>query len=181
MKNELLSKSKFKQLLLKYYGIKIDKIEKISPSFSDCYILYGNNKYFAKVFSECCDNLKIEIENELLDILKKENFNVPNIIKTKDGNIYLTWENYYIFLEKYIDGYSCNEVELSENELLETARLLGKMHKVLNNKYDDVNKEKYWKDLNIDDEKKKLNNLLESLNNYSKENNELIIFFRIII
>ncbi len=176
MKNEILSKNDFKQILFKYYEIKSKRIEKIDHSFTDCYILYGDEKYFAKVFTEYNDILKIKQENELLLALKKEGFNVPSIIKTKNKNIYLTWNKHYIFLEKFIDGYSCDEIEISESELLETAKLLGKMHRTLNNRYDDINKEVYWKSLNIDKESRKLEKFLQYFSKFSKDtNNELII------
>lgn len=176
MKNELLSKSELKQIIFKYYGIKIKKVEKIVHSFTNCYILHGDEKYFAKVFTEYNDIIKIKKEYKLLITLKKEGFNVPNIVKTKNKNIYLTWRKHYIFLEKFIDGYSCDEVEISENELLETAKILGKLHCTLNNKYDDINKEVYWKNLNIDKERKKLEELLKYFNKFSNDkNNKLII------
>lgn len=176
MKNELLSKNDFKRILFKYYGIKIKKIEKIVHSFTNCYILYGDEKYFAKVFTKYNDIIKIKKEYELLLTLRKESFNVPSIIKTKTKKIYLIWRKHYIFLEKFIDGYSCDDVEISESELLKTAKLLGKMHRALNNRYDDINKEIYWKNLNINKERKKLEAFLKYFNKFSKDtNNDLII------
>ncbi len=173
MENECLSMHDLKCGIEKHYDIKINKIEKINHSFTDCYILYGNEKYFAKVFSKIQDIAKITQEKELLTVLKKEGFNVPNILKAKDERIYFKLCGHYIFLERFIEGLSYAESPMTEEELLKSARLLGKLHKTLNHKYDDVNKEDYWQNLNLD--KDNLNDLLSSFHNVEDTHNELII------
>ena len=142
MKNEDLTKE-----LFKYYGFKVNKIEKINHSFTDCYIIYASDKYFVKVFNNEQDIYKIKQENELLNFLKDKGFNVPYIIKNKEGNIYTKVAGYYLFLENFIQGYAYTDEKINEDELLKSAKLLGKMHQVLDNQYDDLNKEDYWKNI----------------------------------
>ena len=68
MTSNHLEISKLKQILTKYYDININKIAKIDYSFTDCYIIYGNAKYFIKIFTKEEDILKITQETELLNV-----------------------------------------------------------------------------------------------------------------
>lgn len=170
-----LSKSKLKHLLAKYYGIITNKIEKIDYSFTDCYIIYSTAKYFVKVFNKCEDALKIQRENELLITLNEAGFKVPNIIKTKDGNIYVGIANHCLFLEKYIEGFSYAEEKMSKDVIINLAKILGKMHFTLNNKYDDSTKELYWKNLDIEKERQNLNSLLNLFKKFPQDSNNALI------
>ena len=175
MKNDNLSKNNFKKIIFKYYGIKIKKIEKIDHSFSDCYIIFSDNKYFVKVFNNLEDVKRIKREDEILKFLRKEGFNVPRIIKAKDGDIYINIFNHYIFLENFIEGISLENVNLEDTELITIAKILGKIHQVLNKRYVDINKEVYWQNLNVEKEFNDLNNLLKYLENFPNNSNiELI-------
>ena len=175
MTSNHLEISKLKQILTKYYDININKIAKIDYSFTDCYIIYGNAKYFIKIFTKEEDILKITQENELLNVLKTARFNVPNIIKTKEKNIYVNTSNYYLFVEKYIEGTSYALKKMPEDDLIKSAKILGQMHFTLNNKYDDINKELYWKNLNIDEELKNLNYYLDIFKKLPLNSNNTII------
>lgn len=160
MENELI-----KVAIKYYYDLDVDKIEKIGHSSTDCYVIICNNKkYFVKVFDKHKETSKIQQEYYLLKILKENGFLVPEIIRAKNKEIYIGFSEYYMFIEKYLSGYSCAELDISDDILLKSSTLLGKMHRLLNNKYDDENKEYYWNNPNIEDERIFLNSVVEAIN-----------------
>lgn len=160
------------------YDLDVDKIEKIGHSSTDCYVITCNHKkYFVKVFDKHKETSKIQQEYDLLKLLKENGFLVPEIIRAKNKEIYIGFREYSMFLEKFLSGYSCAELDISEDMLLKTATLLGKMHRLLNNKYDDENKEYYWTSPNIEDERMFLNSVVEAIS--LEKEDESIRFLRV--
>lgn len=176
MENANLSNLDLKTVLKSSYGLNVDNIEKMKHSSTDCYVITcGEKKYFVKVFNKYKNISKIEQENEILKNLKREGFRVPNIIKTNEEGIYTFYNDHYLFLERYIEGYSCAEIDISDDILLTSSELLGKMHSVLNDKYDDKNKIIFWQNLNIENERQFLNSVLDLMKIEPEDSNYKLI------
>ena len=176
MKNEKLSFLDIKKIILSYYNLNIEKIEKIKHSSTDCYIITcSEGKYFIKIFDQSKNISKIEQEHDLLNYLKYNGFIVPSIIKTNQGEIYKCYKGHYIFLENYIKGQTLETQNISKDMLMNSAKLLGQIHKSMIGIYDDDNKELFWKYTDIENEEAFLNTILKMIENRYDDNNYLLI------
>jgi len=176
MKNENLSFLDIKKVILSYYNLNLEKIEKVECSSNSCYIITcSQGKYFIKIFNQNKNILKIIQEYNLLSYLKDKEFIVPSIIKTCQDKVYVYYKNHYIFLENYIKGRSLENKKISRDILISSAKLLGKLHKTMNGIYDDIDKELFWKNIDIKSEEIFLDTILKELENVGNDNNYLIV------
>lgn len=176
MKKENLSFLDIKRVLLNHYDLNLVKLEKVKHSSTDCYIITcSEGKYFIKIFNRTKDTSKIKQEYDLLVYLKHKGFIVPSIIKTNNNKIYKYYKKNYIFLESYIKGKTLATEKISNKMLINSAKLLGQMHKTMNGKYKDNNKELFWKCINIEEEKAFLNVVSKMLEEKPSGSNYLFI------
>lgn len=176
MKNENLSFLDIKKIILSYYNLNLEKIEEVKHSSTNCYIITcSEGKYFIKIFEHSKNISKIEQEYDLLNYLKYKGFIVPSIIKTNQGEIYKYYKNHYIFLENYIKGQTLETQKISKDVLMNSAKLLGQIHKSMVGIYDDNNKESFWKCIDIEKEEAFLNTILKMLEKTYDDNNYLSI------
>lgn len=133
---------RYKKILLTYYNLNLEKIEKVKHSSTNCYIITcSEGKYFIKIFDKTKDISKIEQEYNLLNYLKYKGFIVPSINKTNQCETYKYYKKHYIFLENYIKGQTLETQIISKNLLMDSAKVLGQIHKSMVGIYDDNNKE----------------------------------------
>lgn len=176
MKKENLSFLDIKRVLLNHYDLNLVKLEKVKHSSTDCYIITcSEGKYFIKIFNRTKDTSKIKQEYDLLVYLKHKGFIVPSIIKTNNNKIYKYYKKNYIFLESYIKGKTLATEKISNKILINSAKLLSQMHKTMNGKYKDNNKELFWKCINIEEEKAFLNVVSKMLEEKPSGSNYLFI------
>jgi Ser/Thr protein kinase RdoA (MazF antagonist) len=100
---------------------------------------YGSHTYYVLsdtgeyIFKDIEQNPMNHPENEalLLDELKNNDIPVSEIYPTKGGEYILKIENKIFHLQKYIDGKIYNQNSAPEWLLYESARMLGKIQKVM--------------------------------------------------
>ena len=176
MKNENLSFLDIKKIVLNYYNLHLEKAEKVKHSSTSCYIITCfEGKYFIKIFNHSKNVSKIEQEYNLLNHLKHKGFIVPSIIKTNQSEIYICYKNHYIFLENYIEGQTLEPQKISKDILINSAKLLGQIHKSMARLYDDDNKELFWKCIDIEKEETFSNMILTMIEKTTDDSNYLLI------
>lgn len=145
------------ELLQKNYDINMDSITFNRKGGCVSYIVNcGNKKYFLKII----DNAFLDTAIQSIHIqqyLIKNDFPVPNIIKTKDNSPYFINENQLFVLYEYIDGVEPN---LDDNAG-KIGELVGKLHKLMSsysgelttqnkeffvNRYIDILRKKHYPD-----------------------------------
>lgn len=115
------------ELLQKNYDISMDSITFNRKGGCVSYIVNGGNKKcFLKLIDSAFFNTAIQsigIQQHLI----KNDFPVPNIIKTKDNSSYFIYENQLFILYEHIDGVEPNLNDNAEK----IGELVGKLHKLM--------------------------------------------------
>ena len=184
------NESTIKESLKNYYNIDAQDIYKIEGGFNDCYcVKTTDKKYFLKILDKYTPIEQVVKEDKILHILKKNNINVPNIIKTNTNKLTLSYNNNLLILEDYLEGEVYHNKPLQPTTLLDSAELLGKIHNILkrevpSNKFNNI-----WNNFNIKEYEKEINNdlyeieklqddsnykFIKEILNYKKENIGLI-------
>ena len=114
------------------YGINIDKID--SPNLggylNNSFVVTANNNFF--FLQEINKNRNLLLENAVLLYLKKLDFPVPEIVKTKQNLICSYFNNKKMILTRYIEGYSPIKFnDLSLNQIIQAAKKLAEFHKLM--------------------------------------------------
>lgn len=170
--NEDIDEDFIKKVIYDNYNIEVIDITGIPKSTSNCYCIYSKEKkYFLKVFDKEKTLESILMEAKVLDTLKKNKFNVATIIKTMNNKLALLYNSQLIILEDYIEGVVYNDQSLPTGILLESARILGKMHKILKVEYHIDNSYNIWHNFNKLDFKRNISDLLEQLEKCKLDSN----------
>lgn len=135
LEESVFCKETIKEQINKNYKINITKIEKETRGSANIYYIYDaiNNKYVLKEFETACNEKNVIKEINIIEHLKKYNTRVPEYIKTVDNQYYFKYKNRTIILMKYIEGYTKNSNTGNLKQTIESAELLGKMVKALEN------------------------------------------------
>lgn len=124
-----MKKTKILEIVQQNYNINIDTIEFNRQGGCISYIVNGDNKkYLLKII----DNTFLDTAIQSIDIqqyLIKNDFPVPEIIKTKYNTLYLIYENQLIILLLYIEG---TEPVLNDNSE-KIGAVIGKLHELMSN------------------------------------------------
>lgn len=120
---------KLKQL----YNINVSKIEKEDRGSANIYYIYNENceKFVLKEFESVCNEQNVIKEINIINHLKKYDVVVPEYIRTLRKSYYFTYNNRTVILMKYIEGYTKNSNTGDFKQTLESASILGKMVKAL--------------------------------------------------
>lgn len=133
IQNSKLKEHKIKELLKENYGIEVLKVEEINRGTANIFKIDStdNNKYILKEFSEGRTKESVIKETDIINFLNKKNIKVPIYIKSKLNESYIEYENRVIILQEFIDGYTMENNTGNHEKTIESARILGKMTKAL--------------------------------------------------
>lgn len=122
-----MNDTKILELLQKDYDISMDSITFNRKGGCVSYIVNGGNKKcFLKIIDKAFFNTAIQsigIQQHLV----KNDFPVPNIIKTKDHSSYFIYENQLFILYEHIDGVEPNLDDNAEK----IGKCIGRLHKLM--------------------------------------------------
>lgn len=133
LEKSVFSKKEIIEQVDENYGIIINKIEKEPRGSANIYYIYDkeNNKYVLKEFESACNEQNVLKEINIINYLQKYNIKVPEYIKTIDNQYYFNYKNRTVILMKYIQGYTKNSNTGNYAQTLESAEILGKIVKAL--------------------------------------------------
>lgn len=161
-----------KEIAKNKYGIEVLDIVEINRGTADIYKIKRNNKeYVLKVFTENRTKNSILKEVKIVDFLKKQNIRVPVYVKTIYKEDFTEYNGRIIILQEFIKGYTIENNTGNYQEVMESARLLGKLIKALE-KYETLPDEdvieKYFSKNRLEQGISKAKRLLENINNDNK-------------
>ena len=123
IEKSLLTENIIKKVVNKKYGIEIKKIKKVARGSANIYKL--NNDIILKEFQSKYKKEDINKEIKILDVLRGEKLNVPKYIKTLNGKSYFIYKNRIIILQKRIIGYIKEPNTGDQEQIIESAKILG--------------------------------------------------------
>ena len=112
------------------YNIEVYQVEKLDRGSANLFSL-NENKYILKEFQTKYTKEEIEKEIKIINHLKKDNIPVPEYIKTVTGEYSFVYKNRIIIMQKFIDGYTMDSNTGNFNQVMESAKYLGKIIKSL--------------------------------------------------
>lgn len=118
------------KIIKEIYGIDIFEIEKINRGSANVYSL-NKNKYILKEFQSKYSEEEIKKEIAVINHLNKFNMNVPKYIETLSGEYSFIYNEKVVIMQKYIEGYTVESNTGNYNQLMESARELGKIIRCL--------------------------------------------------
>ena len=132
IQNSKLEEYKIKELLKENYGIEALKVEEINRGTANIFKIDSiSNKYILKEFSEGRTKESVIKETNIINFLNKRNIKVPIYIKSKSNQFYIEYEDRIIILQEFIDGYTMENNTGDYRKTIESARILGKLTKAL--------------------------------------------------
>jgi len=162
---------KIKIIIKQNYGINIFNIKKLNRGSANLYSL-NNDEYILKEFQSKYTQEEINKEIEIINHLKNDALLVPEYIVMKDGSYSFNYEGKIVVLQKFIDGYTMESNTGDYNQMIESARELGRMVKSLENLGIDlpVNDVSSWYSIKtIDESIEKHKELISKLNGEFKD------------
>lgn len=162
LENSILNEELIKKLVLENYGLKVNKIKHLDRGSANIYVL--DNKYVLKEFNADREVDKVLKENDVISHLAKKGLRVPEYVLTKDGSCYIEEEGHIIIIQLYLDGYTIENNTGEEYHINESAIVLGKLSKALED-YEVENKEyKFETRDDLKESVEKLQKLIDSIN-----------------
>ena len=127
-----LNESTIKKLLKENYKIDVSKVKKIDRGTANIFkVETEEKKYILKEFSDGRSEESVIKETNIINFLKGRNIKVPVYIKSTQDNFYIKYENRIIILQEYVDGYTMENNTGDYYKTIESARILGKVTKEL--------------------------------------------------
>lgn len=127
-----LNESTIKKLLKENYNIDVSKVRKIDRGTANIFEVESEEKkYILKEFSEGRSEESVIKETDIINFLKDRNIKVPVYIKSTQNNFYIKFENRTIILQEYVDGYTMDNNTGDYYKTIESAKILGKITKEL--------------------------------------------------
>ncbi len=166
LEKSVFNNNEIKKVVKKYYNINIEKIEHEDRGSSNIFYVYDlNNKYVLKEFESRCKEEKILQESKIIEHLKNKNIKVPKYIKTVEGGFFFKYKGRIIILMEFIEGYTKSPNTGSFKQTIESATLLGKITKGLEDygKMEKISIKKYYKKEKIEPSRIKYLSLLSKL------------------
>lgn len=112
------------------YGIDVTKINKLNRGSANLYSL-NNDTYILKEFQSKYTQEEINKEITIINHLKKDGLSVPEYIITNNNEYSFIYREKIITMQKFIDGYTMESNTASFEQMIESARELGKIVKSL--------------------------------------------------
>ena len=131
-----------------------------------------NNKYILKEFQSKYSENDINKEIKIIEHLRKDGISVPNYISTIDGKFSFIYKNKVVVLQKYIDGYTMDKNMGNYNQMIESAKELGKIVKsleTLNINLSDKDYKSWYSISNLKESIDKYKNLIKQVEGPYKE------------
>ena len=125
-----LSIDEIKSIIKENYNIDNAYITKINRGNADIYLIETkNNKFVLKYYQS--SYIKEEIDNEfnVINHLNKKGIKVPKYLLTNDNEPSLIYKNQVLIMQYFIEGIIKEKNQGSENEIIESAKYLGKIIK----------------------------------------------------
>lgn len=122
-----------------HYGINFDKLDLIRDWIGQVYeVSNGSNRYITKVFRK--EYTKEALQSvEVMAYLRKNEFPVPDIIKTIDGNRYFIYNDQMVVLYEYIVG---EEVDKA-SKLIKVGQQSGWMRRLMDTYTEEISYHDY--------------------------------------
>ena len=134
MQKSNLTIEKIQEILEKEYEIIPKNISEINRGTANIFKIETDKKsYILKEFNKKRTLESIEKEIDIINFLANKNIKVPNYIKTIDNEFYVKNEDRIIILQDYIEGYTMENNTGDYEKVIESAKLLGKITKELEN------------------------------------------------
>lgn len=133
-KNKKISEEEIKKILNDNYDIVANQVEEINRGTADIFkIIADKGKYILKYFSEGRTKESVIKETNIINFLNQRNIKVPVYIRTNSGDFYMSYNNRIIVLQEFIEGYTMENNTGDYKKVIESATILGKMTKALEN------------------------------------------------
>ena len=116
-------------------------------------------------------------EYGICNFLNENGINTSKFYKTNDGQTYIKYNERYLTLQKYIDGYVIKKHEAPKWFLMESGKALGKINNILNNFNIGIYEfsEKYFEQFDINEKLKNCEKYIEIAKKENDEYSEQII------
>ncbi|MEN8905064.1 MAG: phosphotransferase [Clostridiales bacterium] len=114
------------------YGIDVEKIVQLDRGSANLFKLVTDCKnYILKEFQSYYDEKSVNKEVKIINHLRNDDIKVPVYVKDLSGQFYFSFNGKTIILQEFIEGY-VKETNLGTKEqILESAKFLGKIVKSL--------------------------------------------------
>lgn len=112
------------------YAISIFNIKKLNRGSANLYSL-NNDLYILKEFQSKYTQDEINKEIAVINHLKKDGLSVIKYIRTIAGDYSFLYKGKIVILQEFIDGYTMESNTASYDQMIESARELGKITKSL--------------------------------------------------
>lgn len=122
----VFSKETIIETVKEKYGIDVTDIKQLDRGSANLYSL-NNNKYILKEFQSKYTRDEINKEIAIINHLKRDNLLVPEYIVTLDNQYSFIYKEKIITLQKFIDGYTMESNTANYDQMIESARELGKI------------------------------------------------------
>ena len=129
LENSILTEELIKELLKDNYDIDVQSVTKINRGSANIYNI--DNKYILKEFTSDRETSSIEKEYNVIKHLDSKGLKVPTYIETKTAKPYIIYEGKIIILQVYLDGYAMENNTGDYDKTIESATILGKLTKAL--------------------------------------------------
>lgn len=127
-----LNNDKIKKILIENYDITPNSIKEINRGTADIFKIETSNKdYILKYFSEGRTKESVIKETDIINFLNTKNIKVPIYIETINKEFYIEFNNRIIVLQEFVDGYTMENNTGDYEKVIESAKILGKMTKAL--------------------------------------------------
>lgn len=134
MQNSKLANIEIKQILIDNYGIVPETIIEINRGTADIFkIITRRKKYIFKEFIEGRKANLVIKEIEIINFLKENDICVPTYVKTIKNDMYCENRGRIIVVQEFIDGYTLENSSGNYEEMIKSAKMLGKLVKVFTN------------------------------------------------
>lgn len=130
IEDTVLNENTIISIVKEKYGIDIKNIKKLNRGSANLYLL-NNDKYILKEFQSKYTQEEINKEIAIINHLRKDNLLVPKYLVTLNGEYSFICKEKTIILQEFIDGYTMESNTGDYNQMLESARELGKIVKSL--------------------------------------------------
>ena len=137
-----LTKEKIIDIVTNDYGLLgIIQINYINRGTSNIFqVIVNDKKYILKEFHSERTIEYIEKEINIINFLSIKGISVPRYIQLKNGEYYTKYQDRIIIMQEFIEGEVLEDNSANHEQLIKSAKLLGKLIKTLE-EYPDLDDE----------------------------------------
>ena len=128
-----LTKEKIIDIVTNDYGLLgIIQINYINRGTSNIFqVIVNDKKYILKEFNSERTIEYIEKEINIINFLSTKGISVPRYIQLKNGEYYTKYQDRIIIMQEFIEGEVLEDNSANHEQLIKSAKLLGKLIKTL--------------------------------------------------